>query len=132
MAEIRTQATPWTTLYSDNTSQDGDFSPTGGWQAAADVDQGRCTFEVANTTDASGIIKPGFQTANSENSPDAPSLIGSVNSKTGDGVSYPTAMFDLSSALAGKQLVRTGFWFQASAAGLKAARVAARWEFKKC
>ena len=66
MCQTRTINLPWTTLYSDVTADDGVFLPVSGWMDAASVRRLRVTFEVAATTDANGIIKPGIQYANAE------------------------------------------------------------------
>lgn len=130
MANFKNVSTSWTTIFSDNTASNGDFNAVTGYLPAADVDFLRCTFEVQNSTDASGIIKPGIQTANVENAPDSAATITSVNTQTGDGTSYATDIFDVSATTSSKQLVRLGFWFLASSGGFKGARVQARWSIK--
>jgi hypothetical protein len=84
---------PWTTIFSDRTDADGDFNPCSGWMKAEDVGRMRATFDVRDTTDASGVIKLGYQTANVENAPDAAVVPSApLNSQTGDGMSYPTGL----------------------------------------
>ena len=58
--------------------------------------------------------------------------ITSVNTQTGSGQSFPANVFDISAVTNTKQLVRLGFFFLASSADIKVARVQARIKIKKC
>lgn len=69
-------------------------------------------FSAVNTNNGLFVPVTGWMDAASVRSP-----------KQGDGMSYPTAMTDVGSTTAGKQLVRLGFWFRTSEAVLKLARV---------
>lgn len=121
MATRRIQI-PWQTLHSDLTTGDGDFNVVTMYMPSADVVAVRVTFEVQNTTDASAVVKPGYNVANVENAPDAPALLpgAGLNSQTGDGVSFPTEKATMSVT---KTQIRLGFFMKASAAGLKVCRV---------
>ncbi len=126
MCQTRTINLPWTTRYSDVTANDGVFLPVSGWMDASTVRRLRVAFEVAATTDASGIIKPGIEYANVENTPFGGLTLTGAAAQTGNGVNYPTQLSDVGASSDGKQLARLGFWFKASSAGLKAARVAGK------
>ena len=128
MCTSKTVPVAWTTLYSDVTDGDGVFIPVTGWMDAAQVKKFRSTFEVAATTDASGVIKPGAQFADSPDPAGTPLAPAGIVAKTGNGTSYPTSFSDVSVTAAQKQLVRFGYWFKASAAGLKAARISGKIE----
>lgn len=131
MGDIKTIVTHPTTVTSSINTGDGVFNPVTGYMNASEVDKLRCTFEVLCASDTSGIIKPGLQTADVENAPDTAVVIAGTNSETGNGFNFPGAFSDVSADTEGKQLVRLGFWFLASSAALKAARVSARWQIKK-
>lgn len=128
MCTSKTVPVAWTTLYSDVTDGDGVFIPVTGWLDAAQVKKFRSTFEVAATTDASGVVKPGVQFADSPDVPATPIAPAGILTKTGNGTSYPGSFSDVSATSAQRQLVRFGYWFKASAAGLKAARISGKFE----
>lgn len=60
MADFKRIDIPWTVIFSDNNASNGDFNAVTNWFPAADFDTLRCTFEVQNSTDSGGIIKPDF------------------------------------------------------------------------
>lgn len=127
MPTFRKLPMPWTTIFADTNSSDGEFNPCTPWLPAVEIQAVRMTFEVRNTTDSSGVVKPALQTANVENSPDAavvlPAANPTRNDLTGDGMSYPNGVSDISSSTVGKQLVRFGVYFDPSTdASLKLAR----------
>ncbi len=128
MCTTRTLAVTWTTLTTDVTDGDGVFIPVTGWMDTAQAKRFRSTFEVAATTDASGVVKPGAQFADAADAPGTPVAPSGIASKTGNGTSYPNGLSDISATSATKQLVRFGYWFKASSAGLKAARVSGKFE----
>ena len=99
----------WTTGFSNSSSVDGVFIPTTGWGSAADVAKVRCTWEAFGETMANMVTRPGFQTANTENSPDTPAAFGNDTQSSG-GLKYSTAMTDISSSTQAKALVRFGIW----------------------
>ena len=131
MAEFKTINTPWTEIHSMIDTSNGEFNPVTGYMNAADVDEVRCSFEVANMTDAQGVVTPGYQTANEVGAPDGASTIASINNKTGNGFSFANGVYNISAGTSTKQLVRLGFWFLADDAELEVARVAATWQIKK-
>ena len=131
LAEFQTINLPWQSIHSDLNTGNGDFNVCTGWLAASDVSIVQIWFEVQNTTDATGVIKPAYQTADVENGVDTPTAITSVNTQTGAGQSFPANVFDISAVTNTKQLVRFGFFFLASSADIKMARVQARIKIKK-
>ena len=58
MADYKTLTVGWTVIFSDLTTSNGDFNVVTEWMSAVDVDIVQIWFEVQNTTDASGVIKP--------------------------------------------------------------------------
>ena len=130
MADYKTLTVGWTVIFSDLTTSNGDFNVVTEWMSAVDVDIVQIWFEVQNTTDASGVIKPAYQTADVENGVDTPTAIASVNTQTDNGQSYPVNVFDISAVTNTKQMVRFGFFYLASSAGVKLARVRARIKVK--
>ncbi len=72
MCTTRTIAVTWTTLTTDVSDGDGVFIPVTGWMDTAQAKRFRSTFEVAATTDASGVVKPGAQFADAADAPGTP------------------------------------------------------------
>ncbi|MBI4438158.1 hypothetical protein HY631_04370 [Candidatus Uhrbacteria bacterium] len=137
MARLRKIVIPWTTIFSDLETGTGEFNPCTAWGPAPDVQLARITFEVRNTTDSNGIVYPAFETADVPDSPTTTIFPSggadpTRNDKTGNGVSFPQGMTGLAGSTAGKQLIRFGFYFKASAASLKCARVSGVVEWEDC
>ncbi len=109
MSAIRRLSFSWTTGFSNSSSVDGVFIPLTGWSQAADVGKARCSWEANSETSGSLVTRPGYQTANVENSPDAAATLGS-DTQTSAGVKYATAMNDIASVTQAKALVRFGMW----------------------
>lgn len=132
MAQYTSINTPWTAIQSSTDTGNGEFNPCTGYMKAADLDELRCSFEVANISDPDGVIKPGYQTANEVGAPDAAQVIANINTKTGNGTSFANNSYNISATTKTKQLVRLGFWYVADDPELEVARVTATWELKKC
>lgn len=116
MAAIRRVSFPWTTAYSNSSSVDGVFIVLTGWMSAPDVAKVRATWEATMETSANLVTRPGFQTANVENSPDNPQTLGS-DSLTSVGVKFGTALTDITSSTQAKALVRFGIWVKLASGG---------------
>ena len=129
----------WTTVFTESDTAPGDFNPCTQWVSTEDIFMGRMTFEVQNSTDATGVMTPALQVANVPNTisstdswpsggPDP-----SLNTETGNGLSFPNGFANLGAVVQGYQLVRFGFYFKASGAGsTEQARVSALIEIKTC
>lgn len=123
MPKYRRVVIGWTTVFTDTTTAPGKFNALGGWLMGSETTKLKFTFEARSNTDTGAVFEPGFQTANVENSPDNPAQISGIQTLTGDGMAYPTAVSDISTSTAGKAMVRPGVWMKASGAGLKMARL---------
>ena len=81
-------------------------------------------------TSANLVTRPGFQTANVENSPDGPQAFGS-DSLTSVGLKYGTALTDISSSTQAKALVRFGVWVKlASGSALACVQLAGSFDIQ--
>ena len=128
MPSIRRVSFSWTTLFSTLSTGDGTFVPTTGWMTAAEAAKVRATWEVSTESAANCVTRPGYQTANVENSADTPAVLG-TDTQTSVGVKYGTALTDISSATAGKALVRFGIYVKlASGSALACVRVAGSYD----
>ncbi len=79
---------------------------------------------------ANMISKPGYQTANVENAPDAGVVLG-TDYQQGNGVKYGTVMTDISSATQAKAVVRLGIWVKlASGSTETAVRIAGSFDIQ--
>lgn len=134
MSSFRSIFSPWTTAFSDDNTNYGDFNLFTAWLPGADIDEILFGGEVRNTTDASGILRLGFQTANVEDAPDnplIPTVPTSINTQTGNGVLFPDKIYDISASTNGKRYVRFGYFFLASSAALKLARVTSQLQYRR-
>ena len=123
MSSIRRLGFSWTTAFSVLSTGDGTFIPLTGWMPSADVGKARSTWEAHSEAAANMITRPGYQTANVENSPDTAVALGS-DSQSSNGMKYGTAMTDISSVTQAKGLVRFGIWVKlASGSTLACVRV---------
>jgi len=129
MCTTRSILLAWDTLASDVTTSDGLALPVTGWMDTASVKRLRVAFEVAGTTDASGVVKVGIQFANVENAPQTPVVLPNSLSQTGNGSCYPDSFSDVASTAAGWRLARLVFFFKSSG-GLRTARVCGRAEIE--
>ena len=128
MASIRRLGFSWTTGFSNLSTGDGVFIPTTAWMQAADVGKARCTWEANSEMAPSMVTRPGYQTANVENSPDAAVALGS-DTQTSSGVKYGTAMTDISGVTQAKAVVRFGIWVKlASGSTLACVRLAGSYD----
>lgn len=130
MSAIRRISFSWTTGFTNSSAVEGVFIPLTGWSPAADVGKARCSWEANSETSGSTITRPGYQTANVENSPDAATTLGS-DTQTGAGVKYATGMNDIASVTQAKSLVRFGMWVKlASGSALACVRLAGSFDIQ--
>ena len=126
---MRKMTLDWTTIFTEKTTEDGDFNAVTLWMEAERFRRLGLTFEVQNSTDTSGVVSPAIQTCNVPDTILTTLILSSGganptrNDKTGNGMSYTNGQADISGTTAGAQYVRLGFYFKGSTAGLKAARV---------
>jgi len=101
MAKITRINLPWTTVYADSTTERSLAATP--WMDASKVDQVRTIVEFRERV---GDLKVciGYETADVPNNPGSHAKIGSLLAS--EGVTFPTAFTDISSATAGKQLIR--------------------------
>ena len=128
----RTIPLPPSTIYSDVTVNDGHFVFLTGYIPTSDARFHRFIFEIAGTTDGSGVVRPGLQCAQSAEAPASPIVLTGAVVRTGDGLCFPDVWTDMDATMKANQLVRAGVWFKASQAGLKLARIVGRWEMRDC
>jgi hypothetical protein len=120
----------WTTVVVDG--QTALFFPATGWRAVGTLSAARALLEVAAKVGSDIDVAVAVQVANHIDAPGAPTALGSYLVNAVD-VQYPTAWTDLSSAVAGAQLVRFGFLVKrASGSGLVAARAGGRISLRSC
>ena len=134
MSQFRSIFSPWTTIFTDDNTVNGDFNPFSVWLPGIDIDELLFGCEVRNTTDASGIIRLGIQTANVEDTPDTPvipTVPSNINTLTGNGVLFPDKIYDVSASTNAKRLVRFGYFFLASTATLRLARVCSQVQYRR-
>lgn len=127
MSRVRSVQSQWSTLVSGTTA--AIFHPTTRWMSAANVAKLRATVEVVDIG-AQMAITRAYQTANVINSPDSFVSIGSAISA--NGMSFATAMVDVSANTGAKQHVRFGYSVKnTTGTDLNFARVATRYEYEE-
>lgn len=137
MAQNRRLPMAWTTVVANHESN-ALTHPGTPYMDATQVKKLPGILEIISRTGGDqGIeVALGYQTANVENNPDTAVALASASPyKDSDGVHYPTAVEDLTTALAGKQLVRFVFMTRNESGGgttVNFARVCAVIELIDC
>ena len=131
MAKIRKESIPWGDVHGNSSDADGTFNPRTPGREASSVDLVRVTFEAKNHSNVNSVLRGGYQLADHEDAPEAPVAFG--QSKTGNGMAYPTGTTSIGAATAGKQIIRFGNFFKSGAANtLNIACVAMVIEIESC
>lgn len=99
----------WTQLATG--SGNDEFQPVTGWMSARNIGSARVSWEIASI-EGTTTVTPGYQSANSADSPEAPASLG--DGETTKDVFYPAAYQDLKSALQDAQIVRFGFFIKST------------------